>query len=307
MVNETYVLHVTKLCNCDCAYCYEKDKTSTYTWEEVKDTLNNIIEYRTSDTFGIEFLGGEPMLAWDYIKNTIHYIKDNFPNLNVRFTITTNGTIVNDELIDYLNNYPLQFAISLDGHEFANMLRMFKSNYYNTYKTVMENIKFLQDKGYNPDIHITSHPYNIAYLKDSIVHLYEKGLRNIDVGTVEGVMKIDNLYCDRFIKELDEVSELICNGTLKDLEIGIFNWVKPKEDVRTYVKDREGKVIAESYGRSGEDFTYKYPESEGYTVIRCDNTTEIAKMIYFIRSTVYKNHHKRLGDLDTCEFGYLFK
>ena len=33
---ETYVIHVTKECNMNCLYCYEKDKTSTYTWEEVK-------------------------------------------------------------------------------------------------------------------------------------------------------------------------------------------------------------------------------------------------------------------------------
>jgi len=311
MVAETYVLHVTKECNCACRYCYEQDKTSKYTWEEVKDTFDNIIKNRTSNEIHIEFLGGEPMMAWNYIKGILDYSKT-FPEINFSFTITNNGTIVNDELIAYLKDpeLRLRYAISEDGNKWSNQLRVFKSG-KNTFDKVMENIDILLAEGlvHKIGIHITTHIYNIAYFSDSVDFLYNKGIREIDTGTVEGLWECEGLdpdYIERFILEHKIVSDRIKEGKYPGLSMGMFSWVKPKEDVRTYVRDRNGKLVAESYGRAGEDFTYKYPESEGYQIIRCDNQTQISKDIYYIRSTVYKNHHINIGDFDRCEYRHVF-
>ena len=57
------------------------------------------------------------------------------------------------------------------------------------------------------------------------------------------------------------------NGNYPGLSISLFNWVKPYEDVRTYIKDESGKTIGESYGRSGEDVTIKGCQN----VIRCES------------------------------------
>lgn len=40
---ERYVIHTTKICNMNCTYCYEQDKTSTYTWDEIKGVLDGIV------------------------------------------------------------------------------------------------------------------------------------------------------------------------------------------------------------------------------------------------------------------------
>lgn len=292
---ERYVIHVTKECNCDCLYCYEDDKTSIYTWEEVKELIDKIVQYRTSDEFGIEFLGGEPTLRWDLIKKSYEYM-ENIPDINVvDYVVTTNGTVMNEEIADYLNkNKKIRFAVSMDGHKWANQLRVFKESRENTYDKVMGNIKFLKKYGVESSVHIVSHPYNIGFLSESIDHLYKQGIKNVDIGTVEKTIKIDEDYCDRFIKELDIVSQRIVDGTYPDLNIGLFNWLKPYEDVRSYIQDpKTGKVIAESYGRSGEDITH----ANDYDVIRCDNKNEIGEMIYHIRKTVYDNHQRRLREV----------
>lgn len=291
---ERYVIHVTKECNMNCLYCYEKDKTSRYTWEEVKTLIDKLVEHRTSDEFGIEFLGGEPMLAWDLIKQSYEYLESIKEIVIHNYVITTNGTIMTEDIADYLSkNDKIRFAISMDGHMHSNQLRVFKGSNKNSYHKVMENIKFLKDYGVESSIHITSHPYNIGFLSDSIDHLYRNGIKNIDVGTIESTMKIDKEYCDRFIYELDIVSKKICDGTYLDLQIGVFNWLKPHEDVRSYIKDpTTGKVIAESYGRSGRDIT----QSNEYEVVRCEDKNEISEMIYHIRKTVYDNHQKRLKE-----------
>lgn len=292
---ERYVIHVTKECNCDCLYCYEQDKTSTYTWEEVKELIDKILKYRTSDEFGIEFLGGEPMLRWDLIRKSYEYLEGIKEVDIIDYVITTNGTIMNEEIADYLSkNKKIRFAVSMDGHKWSNQLRVFKESRKNTYDKVMENINFLKRYGVESSIHITSHLYNIGFLSESIDHLYKQGIRSIDVGTVESTMKIDKEYCDRFIKELDLVSQKIIDGTYHDLQIGLFNWLKPHDDVRSYIKDpKTGKVIAESYGRSGEDITH----SKDYEVVRCDYKDDVSEMIYHIRKTVYDNHQRRLKEV----------
>jgi sulfatase maturation enzyme AslB (radical SAM superfamily) len=292
---ERYVIHVTKECNCDCVYCYEKDKTSKYTWEEVKELIDKIVKHRTSDEFGIEFLGGEPMLAWDLIKKSYEYLEGTKEVNIVDYVITTNGTIMNEEIADYLSkNKKIRFAVSMDGHKWSNQLRVFKDSRKNTYDKVMENINFLKKYGVESSIHITSHPYNIGFLSESIDHLYKQGIKNIDVGTVESTIKIDKEYCDRFIKELDLVSQKIVDGTYPDLHIGLFEWLKPYEDVRSYIKDpKTGKVVAESYGRSGNDITH----TNDYEVVRCEYKDDISEMIYHIRKTVYDNHQRRLKEV----------
>jgi sulfatase maturation enzyme AslB (radical SAM superfamily) len=296
MARETYVLHVTKACNCACKYCYEQDKTSTYTWEEVKETLDNIIKFRTSDSFGIEFLGGEPMMAWDNIRNTVIYVTNEYPNLDVDFTITTNGTIINNELIDMLKTERVHFAISMDGHPLANMFRVFKGTGTNTYNTVVRNIEALHKAGiYDLGVHITTHPWNIGYLNSSIDDLYKLGIREFGIGTVESVVPLLPPYIERFNYEMDLLSQRICNGEFEEpISVDLFNWVKPKEDVRSYIRDASGKVVAESYGRSGDDISHQ----DGlYDINRCDNETETSNIIYDIRSRAYNTHHERLRKL----------
>lgn len=275
--------------------CYEQDKTSTYTWEEVKELIDKILQYRTSDEFGIEFLGGEPMLRWDLIRKSYEYLEGIKEVDIIDYVITTNGTIMNEEIADYLSkNEKMRFAVSMDGHKWSNQLRVFKDSRKNTYDKVMENINFLKKYGVESSIHITSHPYNIGFLSESIDHLYKQGIKNIDVGTVESTIKIDKEYCDRFIKELDLVSQKIVDGTYPDLHIGLFEWLKPYEDVRSYIKDPvTGKTIAESYGRSGNDITH----TDDYEVVRCDYKDDVSEMIYHIRKTVYDNHQRRLKEV----------
>ena len=289
---ETYVVHVTKRCNCECLYCYEQDKTSTYTWEEIKKFIDDIVEYATNNTFSIEFLGGEPLLSFDLVKKSFEYMENLSDIIIPGYTITTNGTILNQDIIDFLKTNPkVNFAASMDGHKHANQLRVFKDTYKNTYDVVMQNLRTLNENDIQYGVHIVSHPYNIAYLSQSIDHLYNNGVRNIDVGTVEKTITIDEEYCNRFIKELDIISQKMVNGNYPGLSISLFNWVKPYEDVRTYIKDESGKTIGESYGRSGEDVTIKGCQN----VIRCESKDSIADMIYYIRKTVYENHQKRLG------------
>lgn len=293
-MNEIYVIHVTKQCNMKCLYCYEEDKTSTYTLEEVKEYIDNLIESRTNDVFSIEFLGGEPMLAWDIIQEAYEYIETKYHDVvNIEFyTITTNGTILTDHVLRYLkDNKKIHYAISMDGSPWANQLRIKKENNENSYFTVKENIEKLIDENLTPGIHMVTHPFNVMFMSHSIKHLYNLGIKRIGIGTIESTMEIDEEYSNIFLQQLDEVSKNIISGELKGLTIDLFESVKPKEDVRSYIYDESGKVVGESYGRSGDDISHK---DDLYTIKRSEETNEITDLIFYIRQSAYLNNKKNI-------------
>jgi sulfatase maturation enzyme AslB (radical SAM superfamily) len=233
------------------------------------------------------------MLAWDNIKFILEYLNWKKEVTVNQFCITTNGTILPEDFKYIMNKYPnLYWAASLDGNKFMNSLRVFKDG-KNTYDVVMENFNYIKENlgSHRAGIHMITHPYNIGYLSEGIDHLYNKGVRSIGIGTVESTIEIGKEYCDRYIKELDKVSRNINNDKYLGLHIDVLEFLKPKSDSRHYIKDENGKIVGESYGRSGEDITKKKTKYNSYEV-----TSPLGKMIYDIREIVYQNHQKRLKD-----------
>lgn len=289
-MKERYVIHVTKDCNMNCTYCYEKDKTSSYTKEEILNLCRQIADNCEDEQFGIEFLGGEPLLAFDNIKAVYEVLEKEYPGRVSDYVITTNGTILTDEIIDFLEeNQRVVYAISMDGTKWANQMRCFK-NGKNSFEVVMENMKkALSAVGVQQVcVHMVTHPFNVASLYSSVKFLYETGIRNIGIGTVESTMDIDDRYCNRFVTEMDKVSCAIVSGELQSLSIDILDSVKPKSDVRTYIRDpKTNKVVGESYGRAGDDITH----TDAFNSV--PTYSPIGDVICSLRECVYKNHQYR--------------
>ena len=101
---ETYVIHVTKLCNLDCVYCYEPDKTSTYTVDEIYNHIDDIfMEIKKNSTqVSVEFLGGEPLLELGLIKLAYERIEQKCGKNIRKYIISSNGTIMNDDILKFL-------------------------------------------------------------------------------------------------------------------------------------------------------------------------------------------------------------
>lgn len=291
---EAYVLHVTRSCNCACLYCYEKDKNSEFTWEEIQSILDEIIQTNIEKEFSIEFLGGEPMLAFDHIVSTVEYIESK-PEINVQsFMITTNGTIVHDELITFMKKHEqVSFSASIDGTKFMNSLRIYK-NGINTYDDVIKNLAVLQ-KEVEPcriSAHLVIHPYNVGYLYQGIKDLYDHNITSLGIGTVESTITIGKEYVDEWIRQLDFVSKSIISGRFKDASIDVLDHIKPATDIRTYIRDKKGKIVLETYGRSKYDLTHE--KLDNYVVQKTSDSLE--GLIQLMREKAYWNHQRRLQD-----------
>ena len=101
-------LHVATTCNLNCSYCFAK--ASEYHGKECimsLSTAKRSIDFLIENSKGrhnleVDFFGGEPLLNWDVCKGTIEYARksEKDANKNFRFTLTTNGMLINDEIID---------------------------------------------------------------------------------------------------------------------------------------------------------------------------------------------------------------
>jgi radical SAM domain protein len=258
---ERYVIHVTKACNMECLYCYEKDKTSKYEWSEIEKLCKNIIENnRDKKNYSVEFLGGEPMMAFDHVKKAIGYFVENDPEHAEYFIITTNGTIITKDLIGLLkNNENIMFSISLDGIPEANAQRIMKSDGSNSYDLVTYGIKVLLLNNVPIEqiaIHMVTHPFNCKMICRSIEDFYSLGIRNISVGTIENSLAVGPGYEENFKLQLYMVAEKIINGSLKGLHIDLFESFDPENQrQRIYIRDENGKMLCESYGVMENDIT----------------------------------------------------
>lgn len=141
-------LIVTRNCNLRCTYCYEKHDLREGDAMEPEVARSAISHYLESDDdfkrVGIDFFGGEPLLAFDLIKDTVEWVNARKWPKDYRFVIGTNGTLLNDEMKNwmYRNRYCLNLAVSLDGNKVAHDLTR-----DNSYNRVQPHLSFFKNTG----------------------------------------------------------------------------------------------------------------------------------------------------------------
>lgn len=122
-------LHVSHDCNLRCKYCFAETgdfgmgKRMTMDFEVAKKAIDFVIEKSGARrNIEIDFFGGEPLMAWDTVTKTVDYARslEQEKNKKFRFTITTNGLLLDDEKIDYINKNMDNCVLSLDGRKCIN-------------------------------------------------------------------------------------------------------------------------------------------------------------------------------------------
>ena len=116
-------LHVAHSCNLNCSYCFASQgkyqgERALMSFEVGKRAFDFLIENSgTRRNLEVDFFGGEPLMNWDVVKQLVAYARsvEKEHNKNFRFTLTTNGMLVDDEVIDFLNREMSNVVLSLDG------------------------------------------------------------------------------------------------------------------------------------------------------------------------------------------------
>ena len=116
-------LHVAHTCNLNCSYCFASQgkyhgERALMSFEVGKQALDFLIANSGSRrNLEVDFFGGEPLMNWEVVKQLVAYARtqEGVHNKNFRFTLTTNGMLIDDDVIDFCNREMSNVVLSLDG------------------------------------------------------------------------------------------------------------------------------------------------------------------------------------------------
>ena len=186
-------LLISQDCNMRCKYCFAS--TGDYgqgrklmSVETGKKALDFLIEKSEDRKFlEVDFFGGEPMMNFDAVKEIVKYgrQREKETGKEFRFTITTNGLMMNDEQLDFINKEMKNVVLSIDGRKEVHDRMRPTANGKGTYDLIADNFKRFRavrgDKEYY--VRGTYTKYNLDFSND-VMHLYDMGFDQISVEPV---------------------------------------------------------------------------------------------------------------------------
>jgi uncharacterized protein len=163
-------LNITSKCNLSCFYCiFGGDYTDQYALQQKEmtwDTAQKAIEFffsraRKEGRLRVDFFGGEPLLSFPLMERIVKSIKERIfhRNQELIISVSSNGTVMNDKILDFLIKHDVLFQVSIDGEkEIQDAKRKFKRNNIGSFDTILQNLQLIFDR--NPDYY-----YNRVSLK----------------------------------------------------------------------------------------------------------------------------------------------
>lgn len=151
---ENLTLQVTQNCNLRCSYCIYSGKYNNRTHARRKmnyETACEAVDFyakhsKRCDKWNVAFYGGEPLLEIELIKKVISYIEENYKGREVKYFITTNGTLLYDNTVDFLVEKNISLMLSIDGpRSIQNENRCFV-NGVGSFDIVMRNLSRMRER-----------------------------------------------------------------------------------------------------------------------------------------------------------------
>ena len=193
-------LHVAHGCNMDCEYCFAgkgdySGKSGIMSLEVGKRALDYLVENSGNRKhLEVDFFGGEPLLNWDVCKELVKYGREleKTHNKIFNFTLTTNGVLIDDDVIDFTNREMGNVVLSMDGRrETHDRMRHTKTG-AGTYDRIMDNFKALVDSRTEEGAERKSREYYMrgtytAYNKDfsrDVLAMADLGFRETSIEPV---------------------------------------------------------------------------------------------------------------------------
>ncbi|MDO4614700.1 MAG: thioether cross-link-forming SCIFF peptide maturase [Lachnospiraceae bacterium] len=188
-------LHIAHDCNLACQYCFAEEgeyhgRRALMTPEIGKKALDFLVENSGSRrNLEVDFFGGEPLMNWETVKEIVAYgreLEKTHPK-NFRFTITTNGVLLNDEIMEYCNREMDNVVLSIDGRkEVHDRMRPFRKG-AGSYDLILPKfLKFAEmrrEKGLKYYVRGTFTHWNLDFSQD-VLHLADLGFDQISVEPV---------------------------------------------------------------------------------------------------------------------------
>jgi uncharacterized protein len=168
-------LHVTDRCNLRCRYCYAAPGERDMTFETARKAVELLA---TSANCGVVFFGGEPLLRRELIVEVLEWCGRHDPT-RFHYKVTTNGTLLDEEMLDVAERTGLQIALSHDGTREAHDLNRVDAAGRGTFEALEGKLRLLLERRpYSPIMMVVT-PETVGRLAAGVRHLRERGVRYI--------------------------------------------------------------------------------------------------------------------------------
>ena len=213
-------LNVAHDCNLRCKYCFASTGDfgggrKLMPLEVAKKAIDFLIENSGKRrNLEVDFFGGEPLLNFDVVKKTVEYAKNREKNnnKNFRFTITTNGVLLDDEKIEYINHHMNNVVLSLDGRREVNDRVRRRVDGSGSYDLILPKFLKLVEGRKDKDYYVrgTFTKYNLDFLKD-VLHINDCGFDQISVEPVVCDSSCEYAITEEDLPKIFEQYELLAN------------------------------------------------------------------------------------------------
>ena len=177
-------LHIAHDCNLACRYCFAEEgeyhgRRAMMSYEVGKKALDFLIANSGKrKNLEVDFFGGEPLMNWQVVKDLVAYgrSQEEIHNKKFRFTLTTNGVLLNDEVMEFANKEMSNVVLSIDGRkEVHDYMRPFRKG-QGSYDLIVPKFQKLAESRNQTDYYVrgTFTRHNTDFSKD-VLHMADLG------------------------------------------------------------------------------------------------------------------------------------
>ncbi len=186
-------IHIAHDCNLRCKYCFADEgayqgKKGLMSAQTGKKAIDFVIEKsKGRKNIEIDFFGGEPLVNFDVVKEVVEYAREQekIHDKNFRFTITTNGILLDDEKMEYINRHMSNIVLSIDGCKETNDKMRVRADGSGCYDTIVPKFKKMAESRNQDNYYVrgTFTHENLDFAKD-VLHLADLGFKQVSVEPV---------------------------------------------------------------------------------------------------------------------------
>lgn len=206
-------LQVTQSCNLMCGYCVysgkynnRKHSSKQMTFQTAQKSIDYLFSHsKDSEWLFFSFYGGEPLVAFETVKQCVDYIENIRCGRNVMYAMTTNATLLNNEIMDFWVKYDFNVLISLDGpEEIHNKHRKFAANGKGSFDAVVSNVFQLRQR--YPEYYKRNVSFNMVLDPENEYRKIDEFLTNSDL--FRDVSFSASIIDERYTNTKNKVSEI---------------------------------------------------------------------------------------------------
>jgi len=288
-----HMIVVTLRCNCRCTYCQVSSVDINKTeydmdWKTAKKTID-IIFQSPNPVIKIEYQGGEPLLNWEIIKESILYAEflNKFAKKNLEFIICTNLKEITEEQIKFIKKHKVILSSSLDGLKKHHDLHRKTQDNKSSYDAFLSNLQRVRKELGNDccSALLTITKDNLSDLKEIIDHYIELGFQDI------------------FLRAINPYGNAVKNAN--EINYKSSEFIESYKDALNYIikLNLKGKLFVESYATLILSRILT-PFSTGFVDLQSPSGAGISGVIYDYNGEVYPADEARMlarmGDKHFC-------